>query len=99
MVKGLGLRTKCDQVKEEMKTIQQGVLAFGKEKEVAWKIDIKSCFVYIVFVLPSIIKIGAKNILNKSFGLLIWLCLVGSKFVSVLFLRSRTIFVECDESL
>ena len=35
MVKGLELRTKCDQVKEEMKTIQQGVLAFGKEKEVA----------------------------------------------------------------
>ena len=35
MVKGLGRRTKCDQVKEEMKTIQQDVLAFGKEKEVA----------------------------------------------------------------
>ena len=61
MVQGLGRRTKCDQVKEEMKTIQQGVLAFGKEKEVAWKIDIKSCFVYIVFVLPSLIKIGGKE--------------------------------------
>ena len=42
---------------------------------------------------------GANNIFSKLFGLLIYLCFVGGKFVSVLLLRSKAIFVECDESL
>ena len=44
---------------------------WSKEREVAWKIDIKSCFVYIVFellnlkfsfVLPSLFKIEGQKI-------------------------------------
>ena len=43
VVQGNGLKRKCDQVEEEMKTIQQDFLSLeAKKNEVALKIDIKS---------------------------------------------------------
>ena len=55
VVQGNGLKIKCDQVEEEMKTIQQDVLSpEAKKNEVALKIDIKSSLLknLVLFCLP-----------------------------------------------
>ena len=55
VVQGNGLKRKCDQVEEEMKTIQQDFLSLeAKKNEVALKIDIKSSLLktLVLFCLP-----------------------------------------------
>ena len=93
VVKGNWLKRKCDQVKEEFKTIEQDILALEDNKKRFLEKQILKAALFILFLSCSVSNLVLFSLpFSKSFGLLICLCFVASKFVSVL-LRSRAISV------